>query len=156
MKYPIIRENNMNDRIDKFIEVAETSLYFIIALLLLTGSVFLIYEEILEFFKFGQVEDPIIWIVEIIAKTLLIMMIIEILYTIRVSLREHVLNPEPFLIVALIAAIRRILIISVETAYLHEYFNLYMIEISILGGLILIFIIALFILNKIKQINTPE
>jgi Phosphate-starvation-inducible E family len=45
-------------------------------------------------------------------------MLVEILHTIRISVRSHVLVPEPFLIVGLIATIRRILVITLETANL--------------------------------------
>ena len=41
-------------------------------------------------------------------------MIVEILYTLQVSFREHTLVAEPFLIVGLIAAIRRVLILTAE------------------------------------------
>ena len=41
-------------------------------------------------------------------------MIIEILYTVQVSFRERVLVPEPFVLVALIAGVRRILVITAE------------------------------------------
>ena len=79
---------------------------------------------------------------------LLMLMVIEIFYTVHVSFKEHVLSPEPFFIVGLIAAIRRILVISVESAYMPEKFNNHMIEISILGGLIFIFVISLILLRK--------
>ncbi|HEX7788388.1 MAG TPA: phosphate-starvation-inducible PsiE family protein, partial [Methylomirabilota bacterium] len=41
--------------------------------------------------------------VSVLDQLLLILMIIEILYTVQVSFREHVLVPEPFLLVAMIA-----------------------------------------------------
>ena len=41
-------------------------------------------------------------------------MIVEILYTLQVPFREHTLVAEPFLIVGLIAAIRRVLILTAE------------------------------------------
>src|SRR2546425_7787362 len=47
-------------------------------------------------------------------RMLLILMIVEILYTVQVSFREHVLTAEPFLIVALIAATRRIVVLTAE------------------------------------------
>jgi hypothetical protein len=71
------------------------------------------------------------------------LMVLEILYTVRISFTEHVLCAEPFLIVALIAAIRRILVISVETAYFPELFQHHMVEIAILGVLIFIFVISI-------------
>ncbi len=41
-------------------------------------------------------------------------MIVEILYTVQISFREHALIPEPFLIVGLIAGIRRVLVFTAE------------------------------------------
>ena len=75
-------------------------------------------------------------------------MIIEILYTVRLSIKSHSLCAEPFIIVGLIAAIRRILVITVESAHLPEKFNHHMIESAILGGLILIFVISIVLLRK--------
>ena len=77
-------------------------------------------------------------------------MIIEILTTVRISIQKHVLSAEPFLIVGLIASIRRILIISVETAYVQEHFYNFMIEIGVLTLLIFIFIISIVLLRKHK------
>jgi uncharacterized membrane protein (DUF373 family) len=45
---------------------------------------------------------------------LLILMLAEIIYTVTLSLRGAVLSPQPFLIVGLIAVIRRILVITVQ------------------------------------------
>ena len=43
---------------------------------------------------------------------LLVIIIIELLFTVKVSFREHVLEPQPFLIVAVIAVARRIIVLS--------------------------------------------
>ena len=43
-------------------------------------------------------------------------MLVEILHTVRISIRSHVLVTEPFLVVGLIASIRRILVITLEAA----------------------------------------
>lgn len=59
-------------------------------------------------------------IVAVLDQLLLILMIIEILYTVQVSFREHVLVPEPFVLVALIAGVRRILVITAEFGNLAE------------------------------------
>ncbi len=45
---------------------------------------------------------------------LLILMLAEIIYTVILSLRGSVLTAEPFLIVALIAVIRRVLVLTVQ------------------------------------------
>jgi phosphate-starvation-inducible protein E len=51
-------------------------------------------------------------IIALLDRILLILMIVEILYSVQVSFREHALVPEPFLIVGLIAAVRRILVLD--------------------------------------------
>ncbi len=67
---------------------------------------------------------------------LLILMIIEILYTVQVSFREHLLVPEPFVLVAMIAAVRRILVITAEFGTLMEQgasaFRFALIELALL------------------------
>ncbi len=131
--------------------VIENIIYFIVAILLLASVILLVYNEILSFPAFFKAENQVQTIIEIISKTLLLIMVLEILYTIRITIKEHVLCAEPFLIVGLIAAIRRILIISVETAYYQEKINMYMLEISVLSGMILIFVISLVLLRKIKN-----
>ena len=57
-------------------------------------------------------------ILRIIDRRLLVLMLVEILHTVRISIHSHVLVTEPFLIVGLIAAIRRILVITLEAANL--------------------------------------
>ncbi|MFX6907579.1 phosphate-starvation-inducible PsiE family protein, partial [Acinetobacter baumannii] len=48
-------------------------------------------------------------ILEVVDRLLFLLMLIEILHTVRVSMRSGRLTCEPFLIVGLIASIRRVL-----------------------------------------------
>jgi uncharacterized membrane protein (DUF373 family) len=72
-------------------------------------------------------------IIDLLDRVLLVVMIVELLYTVQVSFREHTLVPEPFLIVGLIAATRRILVVTAEfpklaqeggTVFLHAMLEL--------------------------------
>ena len=78
-------------------------------------------------------------VVEVLDQLLLILMMIEILYTVQVSFREHVLVPEPFVLVAMIAAVRRILVLTAEFGKLMEQgesvFRYAMIELGLLTGM---------------------
>jgi hypothetical protein len=67
------------------------------------------------------------------------------LHTVRISIRQHVLVTEPFLIVGLIASVRRILVITLEAATLTKegtwttesaggIFHSSMIELGLLGA----------------------
>ena len=63
---------------------------------------------------------PAIEIVNVLDRILLVLMVIELLYTVKVSFQEHALVPEPFLIVGLIAATRRVLIVTAQLAVFVE------------------------------------
>lgn len=140
----------MKDKIIHSLGFVEDVIYVIVALLLTASAILLIYNEFISFPAFFKAENQVQTIIEIISKTLLLVMVLEILYTVRITIKEHVLCSEPFLIVGLIAAIRRILIISVETAYFQEKISLYMLEISVLSGMILVFVVSIVLLKKFK------
>lgn len=133
---------------DNLLIFGEKIIYVLIVLFLFVGAFLLVYDEIKTILDFSQKVTRINVIIEIISKTLLLLMIIEILVTVRISIKEHTLSAEPFFIVGLIASIRRILIISVETAYDHDFFYKYMIEIGVLVGLSLVFVISIVLLRK--------
>ena len=59
-------------------------------------------------------------IIALLDRALLVLMIVELLYTVQVSFRAHALLPEPFLVVGLIAAIRRILVLTAEFSQVVE------------------------------------
>jgi uncharacterized membrane protein (DUF373 family) len=91
-------------------------------------------------------------IVTLLDQSLLILMIVEILYTVQVSFREHTLVTEPFLIVGLIAAIRRVLILTAEFSNPAEIgeatFHKVMFELGLLTALILALVFSLFLLKR--------
>jgi uncharacterized membrane protein (DUF373 family) len=88
--------------------------------------------------------------VGILDQFLLILLIIELLYTVQVSFREHGLKAEPFLVVALIATIRRVLILTAEVAKLPEQtvFLRTMLELALLTVMILVLVGSLIMLQK--------
>jgi uncharacterized membrane protein (DUF373 family) len=86
-------------------------------------------------------------VVTLLDNTLLVLMLVEILHTVGISLREHHLVPEPFLVVGLIAAIRRMLVITAELGLPTEEkaptFRLALQELGLLTLLVLALVIAL-------------
>jgi hypothetical protein len=91
-------------------------------------------------------------VIELLDRILLILMIAEILYTVQVSLREHALIPEPFLVVGLIAGIRRVLVLTAEFADLLEKgeqaFRNAMLELGLLTVMILVLVASLVLLRR--------
>jgi phosphate starvation-inducible membrane PsiE len=95
---------------------------------------------------------PASGIIELLDRTLLILMIVELLYTVQVSFRAHALMPKPFLVVGLIAATRRILVVTAEFSRVVEkpdpaMFHNAMIEIALLTGMVLALVISLRLLR---------
>src|SRR5438270_2987430 len=91
-------------------------------------------------------------VVTLLDQILLVLLIIELLYTVQVSFREHGLLAEPFLVVALIAVIRRVLVITAEIAKLPEssdnVFRHAMWELGVMTAMILVLVGSLIMLQK--------
>ena len=90
--------------------------------------------------------------VALLDRILLALMIVELLYTVLVSFREHTLVAEPFLLVALIAAIRRILVITAEFGAQarpeETLFRHVMLELALLTVLIAVLVGSLTVLKR--------
>lgn len=91
-------------------------------------------------------------VIDILDRILLVLMVVEILYTVQVSFRGQTLVPEPFLIIGLIAGIRRILILTAEFKDLLQKgdtaFRNAMIELGLLAFLIIALVISIVLLRK--------
>ncbi len=115
------------------------------ALILLGAAAWFLYNNIFS----GEIRENI---VDRLDQILLILMVLEILYTVQVSFREHTLSPEPFLVVGLIAAVRRVLIITAEFSkpeeVLEAAFRNAMMELGLLTVLILSLVLSLQLLKR--------
>ena len=122
----------------------------VLALLLLGSSVIAMYNALME----GQIRDLAI---EILDSVLLVMMTMEIVYTVALSLESHSLVAEPFLIVGAIAAIRRMLVITAESTKLEvsnpEAFRNTLIELGLLALIIVAMAISIYILRRSKMLK---
>ncbi len=97
----------------------------------------------------------------VIDRLLVVLMLIEILHTVRVSVHSGSLTCEPFLVVGLIASIRRILVITLESSQATQHgetsenaerlFRMSMIELGILAILILVMVASIFILRRAQK-----
>lgn len=91
-------------------------------------------------------------IVSLLDRLLLVLMIVELLYTVQVSFREHALVPEPFLIVGLVAATRRVLVLTAEFTGAQPpaepVFRVTMIELGVLTAMIVALVGSLLMLRR--------
>jgi phosphate starvation-inducible membrane PsiE len=99
-----------------------------------------------------------------IDRLLFVLMVIEILHTVRVSFRSGTLVTEPFLVVGLIASIRRVLVITLESSQANQYgkwtsesqelLHSTMLELLVLGGLILVMVLSIYLLRRSRHRDT--
>jgi len=89
--------------------------------------------------------------IEILNTVLLVMMTMEIVYTVAISLESHTLNAEPFLLIGVIAGIRRMLVITATStdaeAARPEQFHNMLLELGLLAGTIVVLAAAIWILR---------
>ncbi len=130
----------------------EDGVYIGLGLLLAFCAVLLLVGGAVTFVR--QLADATIAaaVIGLLDRLLLTLMIVELLYTVQVSFREHTLVPEPFLIVGLVAAIRRILVLTAEFGSLptrtEPVFRSAMIELGVLTLMIVAFVASLLMLRN--------
>src|ERR1700686_4145893 len=94
----------------------------------------------------------------VVDRLMFVLMLIEILHTVRGSVRSGALTPEPFLIIGLIASIRNVLVITLKSSGVTSeghgsiegemLFRSSIAELAVLGVLILIFVVAIYMLRR--------
>ena len=138
----------------------EDVLYVALGVLLAAGALVLLADATLTFVAnliAGTLPGRM---VSLLDRVLLVLMFAEILYTVQVSFREHALVPEPFLIVGLIAAVRRILVTTAEFARTieqgGELFRNAMIELAVLTVMVVALVASLLMLRRRGSPATAE
>ncbi|MFI9803107.1 phosphate-starvation-inducible PsiE family protein [Streptomyces sp. NPDC052301] len=71
----------------------------------------------------------------------------ELLHTVRLTIRNQTLDAEPFLVVGLIAGIRKVLLVTAEAEKSFRW-NVEGIELLILAGLILVMATAAYVWRR--------
>jgi energy-converting hydrogenase Eha subunit A len=155
--------NDPQDVIDRYVgdylRKAELVIYHIVAVLLSLSAVAAIAYAATTLWK-GVVHWTIaVETLRVLDQLLVVLMLVEILHTIRISIRSHILfAAEPFLVVGLIASIRRVLIISLELTNLtregrwssdgSSIFHASMIELGLLVILIPVLVFSITLLRR--------
>lgn len=130
----------------------EDVVYVGLGLLLAGSSLVLLVAGIISFWQHLMEGSLAANTVVLLDRILLILLIVELLYTVQVSFREHALVPEPFLLVGLIAAIRRVLVLTAEFAEVDKkaepLFRHLIVELAALIFLIVALVISLVLLRR--------
>jgi uncharacterized membrane protein (DUF373 family) len=159
-------ENRFQLFSNRSLSMVEMVLYAALGLILSLTALFALFTACQALWQGLSAEASAKTVVEIIDRLLVVFMLVEILHTVRISIRSHILVTEPFLIVGLIATIRRILVITLNAANLTnaaEWGNdglaklrASMVELALLGGIVIVLVISIHILRKSKSPEEEE
>ncbi|HCO12285.1 MAG TPA: hypothetical protein DIT19_03555 [Desulfonauticus sp.] len=135
----------------KFFQAGSDFLHLIIGILLIILGGFFVLHLFYNLKSLLLEKDFAVTVGIILNKVFFALMILEVAHTVVVSYQEHIIRPEPFLIIGLIASVRRVLVLTlnlVEKIPSQEEFYRAMLETGVLALLILILIIGLVLLQK--------
>ena len=142
--------------LDAFERVA----YLAIALALSVPIVMLVFSaaiSMLEVSEVGVLETSL----TVLDRVLLAFIFVELIDTVRVTVRERgIFIAEPFLLVGLIAVVRRILLLTaeIERASAEEFQNM-LIELGVMTGLVIVLTVALYFTRRMrvseKELENP-
>ncbi len=148
-----------------WLHMAESVVLVLIAIVLIIVAVFLLGQSALSIVTLlrpeqaGTVRSAAI---DILDSVLLVMMTMEIVYTVAVSLESHSLVAEPFLIIGAIAAIRRMLVITAESTQVQaaqaqaaQNYNL-LLELGLLALIVIAMSISIYVLRRSARFLPPE
>ena len=151
-------EDKLRVRFHDFLSQAEVFVYAVLAVLLFItalGAIATAGKILWDGFAHWTIATQTLLVLD---QLLVVLMLVEIMHTVRISIHSHVLVTEPFLIVGLIACIRRILVITLEAATLTKggtwtpegasIFRASMFELGLLGFLILALAISIALLRR--------
>jgi len=141
----------MLQKFDKTLSSAEDIIYVCTALVLIAAAITLLVFSAMDFVT-GFNDDIGKSISHLLDGLLLVLMLVEILHTVGIFLKKRKLVIEPFLAIGIIAAIRRVLVITAEQVHpLPEHavaFRMTMLELGLLSAMILSFVFSIFLLRR--------
>ena len=148
------KDAGLRERTTDFFGYVEDFFYIAVAsALVLIGVAYLGY-SIYDFIKhLADGGDFTILVVELLSSLLLIFIVTEIIHTIRAVIDEKIIVAEPFLLVGIVAAIRRMVVLSAEAQELlgKPEFSDAMLELAVLGGLVVLLGLTVFLLRKTES-----
>lgn len=139
-----------------FVQV-EHAVYLVLGLVLIATAVLALGSAVVLLWGAATAWNGPEAIITVVDRLLFVLMLIEILHTVRDSLRSGALACEPFLIVGLIACVRRILAITLESSQARQkgwsdvtesLFRASMIELAVLAALILVMVVSIWLLRR--------
>jgi hypothetical protein len=127
---------------------AESAIYLVVALLLIVAGALTLAGTVVDLVE-GRASRPIADIgVFLLDRVLLMFIIAELLYTLRVVNFGGRILVEPFLFIGLIAVVRKVLVLTAEVHAEGAPIDDFVIQLAALAGLALVLALAIFLLRR--------
>jgi uncharacterized membrane protein (DUF373 family) len=144
----VAREERRSEIVNAGIGRIEIAIYVVVAALLVVAAGFTLvgtFVDIIKGARSRHVTDTGVFLLD---RVLLIFIIAELLYTLRlVNLGNRVLV-EPFLFIGLIAVVRKVLVITAEFAGSRRLVVDFVIQVGALAALALVLAIAIYLVRS--------
>jgi uncharacterized membrane protein (DUF373 family) len=157
-------EDKLRIRSSQFLHLLEAALYIAVGILLAAVAVAVLLGAGVLLSRGVANRDMAGYGLQVLDQLLFVLVLVEILHTVRISIRAQEIFIEPFLIVGLIASIRRVLVITMQAAKLTEEghgsadaavaFRNSMIELGLLGVLVLVLVLSIYLLRRASASQT--
>jgi uncharacterized membrane protein (DUF373 family) len=138
----------LSSRLLRALELSEDIIYVLVAFLLTSLAVVLMVDVVSGVVGSIRASSSALSIaLTVLDKSLVLFIVAELLHTVRITVQDRSLDAEPFLVVGLIAAIRRVLILTAQGENSFRW-NPQGIELTILIALILVIAVAILVWRR--------
>jgi uncharacterized membrane protein (DUF373 family) len=110
----------LRQRVIGSLSLVEDVVYTGLGILLAVYAIALLVRGFRDFIQVASGHATSAQYVDLLDQVLLILLVVELLYTVQVSFRERGLVTEPFLVIALISVIRRVLVLTAQLPELAQ------------------------------------
>jgi uncharacterized membrane protein (DUF373 family) len=152
-------EHRLREKTEGFFGYVEDLFYVAVAVALSIAGVVLfgyaVYDFATNLLNGDDVTDLVLSFLDAL---LLVFIVTELIHTVRAVIDQKVLVAEPFLIVGIVAAIRRLIVVSAEAKDLQgkPEFGDAMVEIGLLTGAVILLAGAIFLLRSTVRSEPPS
>jgi uncharacterized membrane protein (DUF373 family) len=140
--------------------LVEDVIYSGLGLLLAVYAIALLVRGFHGFLQLAEGHADATQIVDLLDQVLMILLVVELLYTVQVSFRTHGLVTEPFLVVGLISVIRRVLVLTAQLPQIamgdEASFRHAAVELGMLTLMIVVLVGALIFMQRQTRSMTQE
>ncbi|MFE6062221.1 phosphate-starvation-inducible PsiE family protein [Streptomyces sp. NPDC056431] len=139
---------NDGGRVQGLLQLIEDGIHLVVAavLVLLAGILTVgVVQDVIKSIQGPYREETVV--LSALDSSLVLFIVAELLHTVRLTIRNRTLNAEPFLVVGLIAGVRKVLIVTAEAEKSFRW-HVEGIELLILAGLILVMATAVYVWRR--------